>query len=89
MRRIPSQVVTLETSIAEAESARTDEGVALVVTAEARNIMEVRRMLEHLSEDITRKAAEAMGIATTDLWLSCEACLQAKAKQHAVSKMTN
>ena len=46
-------------------------------------------MLAHPSEDITRRTAEIMGIQTTGQWGTCEACLQAKAKRHAVPKMTN
>ena len=46
-------------------------------------------MLAHPSEVITRKTAEMMGIETTGQWGTCEACLQAKAKRHAVPKVTN
>ena len=72
--------MALRASIAEAVSARTGAGAALAVAAEARSIMEVHRMLAHPSKEVTRKTAEAMGIATTGQWGSCEACLQAKAK---------
>ena len=46
-------------------------------------------MLAHPYPGITRKTAEAMGIATTDQWGSCEVCLKTKAKRHAVPKMTD
>ena len=62
-------------SIAKPGSARTDAGAALAVAAKARNVMEVHRILEHPSEDITRKVAEAMGITTTSQWRSRVACL--------------
>ena len=53
------------------------------------DVMEVRRMLAHPSEDITRKTAEMMGIETTDQCGACETCFQAKAKRHAVPKKTD
>ena len=85
----PSQVLALEASIVGAGSVRTSARAALAVAAKAHNKMEVYRMLAHPSEDIMRKTVEAMGIATTGHWRSCEACLQIKAKQHAVPKMTD
>ena len=65
------------------------QGAALAVAAKVRDIMKVRHMLAHSSEEITWQTTEAMGIATTGQWGPCEACLQVKAKQHAVPKMTD
>ena len=73
--QIPIQVVALGASIAETWSARAGAWATLPVAAKARNIMEVHRMLVHPSEGITWKTAEAMRIATTGQWGSCEACL--------------
>ena len=64
MRWIPSQEVALGSSIAEAGSAKTCVGAALVVAAKARNMIEVHRMLAHASEHITWKMAEAMSMLT-------------------------
>ena len=89
VRRIPSQGVALGASIAESESAVIGPGAELVVAAKARNIMEVQRMFAHSSEGIMRNTTEAMGIATTGQWGSCEASLQVKAKRRAVPKMTD
>ena len=45
-------------------------------------------MLAHPSVDITRRVAEMTGIEMTGQWGTGEACLRAKAKHHAVPKMT-
>ena len=60
-----------------------------MVVAKARDIIEVYRMLAHSSDEITRKMAETIGIATTGQWGPCETCLQAKLKRHLVPKMTD
>ena len=60
------------------------QGVALAVAAKVRNITDVHRVAAHLSEEITQKTAQAMGIVTAGRWGSCEARLQAKAKRQAV-----
>ena len=60
------------------------QGEALAVVAKAYDRVEVHRMLAHPSEEIMQKAAQAMGVATTGLWRSCEARMQAKAKRQAV-----
>ena len=61
-------------------SPKTVAGAARVVAAKAHRKKEVHRMFPYLSEGITRKTTEAMRIAKTDKWGSCEACLRAKAK---------
>ena len=86
-RRIPRQEVALGPNLTENELVRIASGKALAMRAGvSRHVMEVRRMLAHPSEDITRKTAEMMGIETTGQWGACETCLQAKAKRHAVPK---
>ena len=60
-----------------------------MVAAKARNIMEVHRMLAHLSKETSRQTAEVVVIATTGQRGSCKACLQAKTKRHAVPKMAD
>ena len=75
VRWIPNGVVDLGKCIAEAGSARTGAGAALVVAAKAGSIMEVHCLLGHPSESITRKTAEAMKIATTEPWGPSKACL--------------
>ena len=57
------------------------------MAAKVRKMMQVHRMLAHPSGSITQKTAEAIAIATTGQWRSCEACLHVKAKRHAVSKI--
>ena len=69
---------------------RIASGTALAMRARvSRDVMEVYRMLAHLSEDITRKTAEMMRIETTGQWGAWETCFQAKAKRHAVPKKTD
>ena len=70
---MPSQLVAQGESITEVGSARIGAGATLAVAAKVRNIMEVHRMLAHPSEDITRRTAKTMRIATTGQWGSCEA----------------
>ena len=58
--------MALEANLAENGFVRIASGTALAMRAGAsRNVMEVHRMLAHLSEDITRKTAEMMVIETT------------------------
>ena len=89
-RRIPSQEVALEANLTENGLPRIASGTALAMKAGAsRDVMEVHRMLAHPSEDVTRRAAEIMGIETTSQWGACVTCFQAKAKRHAVPKKTD
>ena len=89
-RRIPRQEVALEATLTENGLVKIASGTALVMRAGAsRDVVEVRRMLAHPSEDITRKTAEMMGIETTGQWGACETCFQVKAKRHAVLKKTD
>ena len=89
-RRIPRQEVALGANLTENGLGRIASGTALAMRAGvSRDVMEVHRMLAHPSEDITRKAAEMMGIKTTGQWGACEICFQAKAKRHAVPKKTD
>ena len=68
-RRIPGQEVALEANLTENGLMKIASGTALVLRAGAsRDVMEVHRMLAHPSEDITRKTAVMMGIATTGRW---------------------
>ena len=88
-RRIPTQEVALEVNLTENGLVKIVSGTAPAMRAGAsRDVMEVHRMLAHLSEDITRKTAEMMGIETTGQWGACETCFQVKAKRHAVPKKT-
>ena len=48
------------------------QGAALAVAAKARDIGEAHRVFAHLSEKVTQKTAQAMGIVTTDKWGFCE-----------------
>ena len=57
---------------------------ALAVAAKVRNIMEVRHVLAHPSDEITQKVVATMIIATTGQLGLCEACLQMEAKRHAM-----
>ena len=89
-RRIPRQEVALEATLTENGLVKIASGTALAMRAGAsRDVVEVRRMLAHPSEDITRKTAEMMGIETTGQWGACETCFQVKAKRHAVLKKTD
>ena len=47
-------------------------------------MVEVHRMLGHLSEEITQKSVQAMGTATTGQSGPCKARLEVKAKRQAV-----
>ena len=90
VRRIPRQEVALGENLTENGLARIASGTALAIRAGAsRDVIEVHRMLAHLSEDTTRKTAEMMGIETTGQWGAWETCFQAKAKRHAVPKKTD
>ena len=60
------------------------QGAALAVAAKAHDIVEVHRVAAYLSEEITRKTTQAMGIATTGRWESCEASFWAKGKRQVV-----
>ena len=60
------------------------QGAALAVAAKAHYMMEVHRVLEHPSEEITKKTVQAMRIATTGHWGPCEERLQVKAKRQVV-----
>ena len=85
--RNPRQEVALGANLTENELVRITSGTALAMIAGvSRDVMEVHRMLTHPNEDITRNAAEMMGIETTGQWGACETCFQAKAKRHAVPK---
>ena len=89
-RRIPRQEVALEATLTENGLVKIASGTALAMRAGAsRDVVEVRRMLAHPSEDITRKTAEMMGIETTGQWGACETCFQVKAMRHAVLKKTD
>ena len=89
-RRIPRQEVALEATLTENGLVKIASGTALAMRAGAsRDVVEVRRMLAHPSEDITRKTAEMMGIETTGQWGACETCFHVKAKRHAVLKETD
>ena len=89
-RRIPRQEVALEATLTENGLVKIASGTALAMRAGAsRDVVEVRRMLAHPSEDITRKTADMMGIETTGQWGACETCFQVKAKRHAVLKKTD
>ena len=89
-RRIPRQEVALGENLTENGLVRIASGTALAMRAGvSHDVMEVHRMLAHLSEDITRKTAEIMGIETTGQWGSCGTCFQAKAKRHAAPKKTD
>lgn len=52
-----------ETALA-ASTTRGSPGVGMTTSTASRKIMKVHRMLMHLSEDITRKTVEQMGIVT-------------------------
>ena len=89
-RRTPRQEVALEATLTENGLVEIASGTALAMRAGAsRDVMEVRRMLAHPSEDITRKTAEMMGIETMGQWGACETCFQVKAKRHAVLRKTD
>ena len=65
-RRIPRQEVKLGANLTETGLVRIASGTALAMRAGvSRDVMEVHRMLAHLSEGITRKTAEMVGIETT------------------------
>ena len=82
--------MALEENLTENGLMKIASGTALVMRSGAsRDVMEVRRMLAHPSEDITRKTAEMMGIETMGQWGACETCFRAKAKRHAVPKKTD
>ena len=82
--------MALEATLTENGLVKIASGTALAMRAGAsRDVVEVRRMLAHPSEDITRKTAEMMGIETTGQWGACETCFQVKAKRHAVLKKTD
>ena len=82
--------MALEATLTENGLVEIASGTALAMRAGAsRDVMEVRRMLAHPSEDITRKTAEMMGIETTGQWGACETCFQVKAKRHAVLRKTD
>ena len=86
-RRIPRQEVALEANLTENGLVKITSGTALGMRAgTSRDVMEVRRMLAHPSEDTTRKTAKMMGIVTTGQWGACETCFHAKAKRHTVPK---
>ena len=88
--RKPRQEVALGAILTENGLVRIASGTALAMRAGvSRGVMEVHRILAHLSEDITRKTAEMVGIETTGQWGACETCFQAKAKRHAVPKKTD
>ena len=89
-RRIPRQEVALGENLTENGLVRIASGTALAMRAGvSRDVMEVRRMLAHPSEDTTRRTAEMMKIETTGHWGACETCFQAKAKRHAMPKKTD
>ena len=89
-RRIPRQKVALGEKLTENGWVRIASGTALAMRAGvSREVMEVHRMLAHLSEDKTRMTAEMMGIEKTGQWGACETCHQAKAKRHAAPKKTD
>ena len=54
---------------------------ALALAVKVHNMVEVHRVLEYPSEEITQKTAQAMGIATTGQWRFFEARLQMKVKR--------
>ena len=90
VRRIPRQETTLGENLTENGLARIASGTALAMRAGvSRDVMEVHRMLAHPSEDKTRKTAEMIEIETTSQWGARETCFQAKAKRHAVPKLTD
>ena len=60
------------------------QGAALALAANARDIVEVHRVLAHSSEEITQKTAQGVEIATMDQWGFCEARLQVESKRQAV-----
>ena len=60
------------------------QGAALAVAAKACNVMKVHHVLADLSEKITQKTIQAMGIATTGPSGPRETRLQAKAKRQAM-----
>ena len=77
--------MALEATLTENGLVKIASGTALAMRAGAsRDVVEVRRILAHPSEDITIKTAEMMGIETTGQWGACETCFQVKAKRHAV-----
>ena len=82
--------MALEANLTENGLVRIASGTALAMRARvSRDVMEVRRILAHPSEDITRKTADMMGIETTGQWGACETCFLAKAKRQAVPKKTD
>ena len=80
VRQTPSQWETLGLAAETAEATRIEtagqwepsadtrrspmQGAALVVAAKAHDMVEVHRVLEHPSEEITQKTVQAMEIAT-------------------------
>ena len=61
------------------------QGAELTVAAKTHDMVEVHhRVLAHPSEEVTQKTIQAMGIATTGQWGSCEARLEVKAKRQVV-----
>ena len=58
--------------------------MVLAMSAKARDMIKVHRMLAHPREEITQKTTAAMRIAMTDQWESCEARLQMTVKPQAV-----
>ena len=90
-RRIPRQEAALGANLTVNGVVRIASGTALAMRAGVScDVMEVHRMLAHLSEDITRKTVEMIGIETTGQWeAACETCFQAKAKRHTVPNKTD
>ena len=90
-RRIPRQEAALGANLTVNGVVRIASGTALAMRAGVScDVMEVHRMLAHLSEDITRKTVEMIGIEWTGQWeAACETCFQAKAKRHTVPNKTD
>ena len=54
-----------------------------------RGVMEMHRLLGHLSEKVTRDTAKKLGVKLSDPLTPCVACSKAKARRNAVPKSTN
>lgn len=52
------------------------------------SLMEADAKLGYCNEDMTWKTAECMGLSTTGVWVPCESCAIAKAKQKNVPKVS-
>ena len=55
----------------------------------SRGIVEMHRLLQHPSEQITRDTAEKLGVKLSGPWRPCVTCSKTKARRNAVPKSTN